>query len=39
VGPAPVGTSCGNYYFAPSGDQLITIFEDIADRIFTRIIQ
>lgn len=30
-------TSCGNYYFAPSGDQLLPIFEDIASRIYTRI--
>jgi hypothetical protein len=39
VGPAPAAQNCGNYYFAPTGDQLVTIFEDIADRIFTRIIQ
>lgn len=30
-------TSCGNYYYAPSGGQLIGIFEDIAKRIFTRL--
>ena len=29
--------SCGNYYYAPSGAQLIGIFEDIAKRIFTRL--
>jgi hypothetical protein len=31
------GVSCGNYYFAPQGDALIGVFEDIASRIFTRI--
>jgi hypothetical protein len=36
-GPAPSGTSCGNYYYAPEGDDLIQIFEEIADRIFTRL--
>ncbi len=30
-------TSCGQYYFAPSGDALLPIFEDIASRIYTRI--
>jgi hypothetical protein len=29
--------SCGNYYYAPSGAELIGIFEDIAKRIFTRL--
>ncbi len=29
--------SCGNYYFAPEGPELIEVFEDIASRIFTRI--
>ena len=29
--------SCGQYYYAPSGDQLLPIFEDIASRIYTRI--
>ncbi len=29
--------NCGNYYYAPSGGQLIGIFEDIAKRIFTRL--
>ena len=28
---------CGNYYFAPTGDDLDEVFEDIASRIFTRI--
>ncbi len=31
--------SCGQYYFAPSGDRLLPIFEDIASRIYTRISQ
>lgn len=31
--------SCGQYYFAPSGDNLLPIFEDIASRIYTRISQ
>jgi hypothetical protein len=33
----PKGTSCGNYYFSPSGAQLLPVFEAIASRIFTRI--
>jgi Flp pilus assembly protein TadG len=36
---APVATSCGNYYFAPSGGELLDIFRAIAGRIFTRINQ
>jgi hypothetical protein len=32
-------TDCGQYYFAPSGDRLLPIFEDIAGRIYTRITQ
>lgn len=35
----PVGSSCGNYFFAPTGNQLIQIFEQIASKIFTRLIQ
>lgn len=35
---AAVGTSCGNYYFSPTGVGLIQVFEAIASRIFTRII-
>lgn len=31
-------TWCGNYYFSPTGSELDKIFEDIASRIFTRII-
>jgi hypothetical protein len=33
------GQSCGNYFFSPSGAQLVQIFEEIASRIFTRITQ
>ncbi len=29
---------CGNYYFSPSGPQLTRVFEDIASRIYTRIV-
>jgi hypothetical protein len=29
--------SCGNYYFAPSGNELNKVFEAIASRIFTRL--
>ncbi len=29
---------CGNYYFSPTGTQLTRIFEDIASRIFTRLV-
>jgi hypothetical protein len=32
-----VTKTCGNYYFAPTGDDLNQIFRDIADRIFTRL--
>ncbi len=35
----PIGQSCGNYYFAPTGSGLIKVFEAIASRIFTRITQ
>jgi hypothetical protein len=35
----PVGDDCGNYFFAPSGAQLVQIFEEIASRIFTRLTQ
>ncbi len=31
------GASCGNYYYAPSPESLNAIFEEIADRIFTRL--
>jgi hypothetical protein len=29
---------CGNYYYSPGGNELFLVFEDIASRIFTRII-
>jgi Flp pilus assembly protein TadG len=29
---------CGNYYYSPSGNQLVHVFEDIASRIFTRLV-
>ncbi|MBN1373594.1 MAG: VWA domain-containing protein [Anaerolineaceae bacterium] len=31
--------SCGNYYYAATGADLLPIFEDIASRIYTRITQ
>lgn len=31
------GTSCGNYYYSPTGAGLLRVFEAIASRIFTRI--
>ena len=31
--------SCGQYYYAPSGEELLPIFEEIANRIYTRISQ
>ncbi len=37
--PVALATSCGQYYYAPSGAALQAIFEDIASRIFTRISQ
>ncbi|MCJ7716049.1 MAG: VWA domain-containing protein [Anaerolineales bacterium] len=37
-GAAPQ-TSCGQYYYAPSGAYLIQIFEKVAGSIFTRITQ
>jgi hypothetical protein len=33
----PAKRSCGQYYYAPSGDSLLPIFENIASRIYTRI--
>lgn len=35
--PRPSRTSCGQYYFAPSGNDLLPIFENIASRIYTKI--
>lgn len=34
---APLGTQCGNYYFAPDATELQRIFLEIAGRIFTRL--
>jgi hypothetical protein len=39
IGPMPIGQSCGNYFFAPSTNELGTVFEAIAARIFTRLTQ
>lgn len=33
----PIGNNCGNYYFTADATQLETIFQEIAERIFTRI--
>jgi hypothetical protein len=33
----PSGFNCGDYYFAPTGNDLLRIFLDIAGRIFTRL--
>jgi hypothetical protein len=33
----PSGFQCGNYYFAPGGNDLLRIFLEIAGRIFTRL--
>ena len=32
------GTSCGNYYYSPDGSDLTDIFNEIADKIFTRLV-
>lgn len=32
-------TTCGQYYYAPTGEELLPIFEEIATRIYTRISQ
>jgi hypothetical protein len=32
-----IGESCGNYFYAASGSQLLTLFNQIAENIFTRI--
>ena len=34
---APIGTSCGNYFYAQGGANLSAIFTEIAEEIFTRI--
>ncbi len=36
-GASPPATSCGNYYNAPSQEELQFVFDDIASRMFTRI--
>lgn len=36
--PSPLASyHCGNYYFSENGTDLLTIFDDIASKIFTRI--
>jgi hypothetical protein len=35
----PTKTSCGQYYYAPSGNQLGEIFNDISTRIYSRLTQ
>jgi hypothetical protein len=35
----PAGQSCGQYYYAPTGDDLLPIFENIASSIYTRLTQ
>jgi hypothetical protein len=32
-----IGESCGNYFYAASGSQLLSLFNQIAENIFTRI--
>jgi hypothetical protein len=32
------GESCGNYYYSPDGSDLTDIFNEIADKIFTRLV-
>ncbi|QPC80623.1 hypothetical protein G4Y79_12970 [Phototrophicus methaneseepsis] len=33
----PPQVSCGNYYFAPDGNELRFVFDDIASRMYTRL--
>ncbi len=35
--PAPKKTTCGQYYYAAVGDDLLPIFDNIASRIYTKI--
>lgn len=35
--PLAPQSTCGNYYYAPSGSALAGVFEDIAKKIFTRL--
>ncbi|MBZ0285076.1 MAG: hypothetical protein K8L97_30350 [Anaerolineae bacterium] len=37
VNPMPPQQNCGNYYNAPSPEQLDVVFDDIASRMFTRL--
>jgi hypothetical protein len=39
IAPLRAGESCGNYYNAPTADQLGDVFDDIASRMFTRLTQ
>jgi hypothetical protein len=39
IRPKPAGTSCGNYYNAPTTAELGRVFDDIASRMFTRLTQ
>jgi hypothetical protein len=39
IAPKVAGVSCGNYYNAPSGDELNRVFDEIASRMFTRLTQ
>ncbi len=32
------GASCGNYFYSPDGSDLTDIFNEIAEKIFTRLI-
>jgi hypothetical protein len=34
---AATGTSCGSYFYAPTGSALFDVFDEISSRIFTRI--
>jgi hypothetical protein len=36
-GPVPTMTNCGNYYYAPTGAYLTQVFENIANRVLTKI--
>ncbi len=35
--PKPAGENCGNYFNAPSGDELNKVFDEITSRMFTRL--
>lgn len=35
--PLRAQTSCGNYFFAPDGNELQLVFDEIASRMFTRL--